>query len=320
VTEQRAAQVVRRTGPSGVAVRRVPVPVPGAGDVLVEVRAAGVTFPDLLLAHGRYQETPELPFTLGGEFAGVVRSAPPGSPYAPGDRVVCSSPFRGFAERAAVPLGHVLPLPADVPFPVAACLPANYLTMSFGLLHRGRLRAGETVLVHGASGGIGVAATQLAAAYGARVIAVTTHPPTGATGADHVVPVSDFEAAVRDLTAGRGADVVVDPVGGDRLDRSLDCLARRGRVLVVGFAGGTIPTVRTDRLVTRDADVVGVGWGAYLATAPDRLRAEWDRLLPLVAAGAVSPPIDRVLPLEAAAEALTLLENRAARGRLVLTP
>jgi NADPH2:quinone reductase len=310
----RAVQVVRRTGPSGVTVRSVPAPVPGPDEVLVEVRAAGVTFPELLLSYGRYQEAPALPFGLGGEFAGVVRTAPVGSPFAPGDRVACASAYRGFAELAAVPAGRVLPLPPDIPFTVAACLPANYLTMTFGLIQRGRLRPGETVLAHGASGGIGVATIQLAAAYGARVIAVTDHPPSVLDGLCEVVPVADFAGSVR------GVDVVVDPVGADRLDRSLDCLAPGGRALVVGFAGGTIPTLRTERVAALGVDVVGVGWGAYLARRPDRMRAEWDRLSPLVASGAARPPIGHVLPLERAAEALTRLENRTARGRIVLTP
>lgn len=321
----RAARLVRRTGPSGVEIHPVPVPRAGAGEVLVAVKAAGVTFPDLLLSYGRYQETPELPSGLGGEFAGVVREAPPGSGLRPGDAVVCSSAYRGFAEVATVPLRHVLPLRADVPFPTAACLPSNYLTMTFGLLRRGRMRPGETVVVHGASGGVGVAAMQLASAFGGRVIAVTSTPLIEVVSKvgyapDHIVPVDGFPAAVNELTGGRGADLVVDPVGGDRIARSLECLAPGGRALVLGFAGGTIPTLRTDRLGTGDVDIVGVGWGAFLATAPDLLRSEWERLLPLVASGVARPPVDRVLPLERTAEALALLESRDARGRIVLAP
>ncbi|MFC0529999.1 NADPH:quinone oxidoreductase family protein [Phytohabitans kaempferiae] len=321
----RAARVVRRTGPSGVEVRQVPVPRPADGEVLVEVRAAGVTFPDLLLSHGRYQETPDLPFGLGGEFAGVVCEAPRGAPFAVGDPVVCSSAFRGFAEFAAVPVGQVLPLPVDVAFPHAACLPSNYLTMTFGLLRRGRMRRGETVLVHGASGGLGIAAMQLATAFGGRVIAVTSAPlerilASVGYAPDHVVPEDGFPEAVAELTGGRGVDIVVDPVGNDRLERSLRCLAPFGRALVLGFAGGEIPTLSTDRLFPLDVDIVGVGWGAFLASEPDQMRAEWERLLPLVECGVARPPIDRLMPLEEAAEALALLESRSARGRLVLTP
>nr|BFE58382.1 NADPH:quinone oxidoreductase family protein [Dactylosporangium thailandense] len=321
----RAARVVRHTGPSGIEVQRIPAPTAADGEVLVEVRAAGVTFPELLLSYGRYQERPSLPFVLGGEFAGVVRQAPVGSPFAPGDRVACASAQRGFAELAAVPVGHVLPLPGRIGFPVAACLPANYLTMTFGLLHRGRLRPGETVLVHGASGGLGVAAMQLASAFGATVIAVTSTPlaellaPVG-YAPDHVVPVDGFAAAVLDLTGGRGVDLVVDPVGNDRLEQSLDCLAPLGRALVLGFAGGTIPVLATGRLAARNADIVGVGWGAFLAARPERLQAEWRRLLPLVERGLARPPIGRLLPLHSAAEALTMLEHRTARGRIVLLP
>ncbi|WP_370617765.1 NADPH:quinone oxidoreductase family protein [Mumia sp. Pv 4-285] len=317
----RAVLVTDRTGPSGVRVHDVPEPELQPGHVLVEVKAAGVTFPDLLLTHGRYQEVPDLPFVLGGEFAGVVRKASYGSGHKVGDRVVCSS-YRGFAELVSVPSGRVMPLPAEVPYEIGACLPANYLTMVFALLHRGRLQRGERVLVHGASGGVGVAAIQLALALGAsQVIAVTSNLPSALDPRVHVVPAESFAAHTDALTVGAGVDVVVDPVGGERLARSLACMSAGGRALVIGFAAGTIPTISVDAALERNIDLVGVGWGSYLEGNPDELHRVWDQLMGLMREDrTIRPVIDRILPLEGAEEALRMLEARQARGRVVLRP
>ncbi|KAA1423033.1 NADPH:quinone oxidoreductase family protein [Mumia zhuanghuii] len=317
----RAVLVTDRTGPAGVHVRDVPTPRPHPDHVLVEVRAAGVTFPDLLLAYGRYQEVPELPFVLGGEFAGVVLDAPSGSAFTPGDRVVCSS-YTGFAEQASVPCGRVLPLPDDITFEDGACLPANYLTMMFGLGRRGRMQAGERVLVHGASGGVGTASIQLALALGAsQVVAVTSSPLPIVDARLHVVPVEGFAARTKSLTEGHGVDVVVDPVGGDRIVQSLSCMAPGGRALVLGFASGTIPTIDVGLTLEHQVDLVGVGWGAYLVNQPETLREEWDSLVSLMREHPrLRPVIDRILTLDDAADALRALEDRRARGRLVLRP
>ena len=317
----RAIQVVERTGPDGVRVRQIPEPGRRPDEVLVQVRAAGVTFPDLLISHGKYQESPDLPFVLGGEFAGIVREAPADSSFAPGDRVTCSSAHCAFAELAAVPYERVLPLPAHVSFEVGACLPANYLTMLFGFLQRGRLRPGERVLVHGASGGVGVASVQLARALRAsQVIAVTSNPSPALESAD-VIPASGFVDTVAAMTNGAGVDIVVDPVGGDRLAESIRCLAPGGRALIIGFASGTIPTIDVNLTQDPGVDLVGVGWGSHLAHHPEALGQEWDRLMQLTHAHPyVRPSIDRILRLEEAADALRALESRQAHGRLVLCP
>ena len=200
----------------------------------------------------------------------------------------------------------------------------NYLTCLFGLLQRGGLQAGETVLVHGAAGGIGTAAIQVAKASGAQVIAVTSTPEKGevarAAGADDVVAAGGFLAAVKDLTGGRGVDIVVDPVGGDRFTDSLRSLATLGRLLVIGFTEGAIPEVKVNRLLLNNISVVGVGWGAYWMSRPHVVRAQWDQLIGLVGTGAIDPPIDQVVPLADAGTAIGRLAARSVTGKLLLDP
>jgi len=323
----RAVQVVTLDGPAAVKVGEVPDPDPGDGGVLVEVHAAGVTFPDVLLTRGLYQLRPDPPFVPGSEVAGVVRSAPPGSGFAAGDRVAAFPGIGGFAELVATSPGQVFALPAEVSFADGAGLPMNYLTVHFGLVRRGRLQPGETVLVHGAGGGIGTAAIQLAKALGARVVAVVSSDEKGRfareAGADDVVPADGFLAAVKELTGGRGVDLVVDPVGGDRSlpDRftdSLRSLATEGRLLVIGFTGGEIPTVRVNRLLLNNIAVVGVGWGAFFIPRPGFVAEQWAALLPFLRDGLLRPPLAPVRPLERAAEVLAEMEERRAAGKLVL--
>ncbi len=318
----RAVQVVRLDGPAAVEVRDVPEPARGPDQVLVDVRAAGVNFPDVLQSKGLYQHRPELPFTLGSEVAGVVREAPDGSPLRPGDRVAAFTSTAAFAEVVAAPADHVLPLPDSVGFPAGACLPMNYLTAHFALLVRGHLRAGQTVLVHGAAGGVGTAVSQLATALGARVIAVTSTEEKAAVaraaGAHDAVLADGFKDAVRELTGGGGVDLVVDPVGGDRFTDSLRCLAPEGRLLVVGFTAGEIPTVKVNRLLLNNIDVVGVGWGGYALGRPGYVSAQWAELEPHLRSGALDPLISTTLPLERAAEALTIIDERRVTGKVVL--
>jgi NADPH2:quinone reductase len=320
----RAVQVTRTDGPEAVAVGEVPDPVRGEEQVLVEVRAAGVNFPDLLLTKDMYQYKPQVPFVLGGEFAGTVREAPAGSEFSPGDRVAGSATVGAFAELVCLPARNVYPLPGKVDFVAGACLPMNYLTMIFALLTRGALRAGETVLVHGAAGGIGTAATQLAKALGARVIAVVSTQAKAdfvtAVGADDAVLADGFKQSVIKLTGGHGVDMVIDPVGGDRFTDSLRCLAPLGRLLVIGFTAGDIPTVKVNRLLLNNIDVRGVGLGAYAGPRPAFLRGEWDKLVPYLESGMVVPPVSGVFPLERAGEAIAQLEERRVLGRVVLVP
>jgi NADPH:quinone reductase len=318
----RAVQVTRLDGPSAVEVRDVPEPEPGPDQVLMDVRAAGVNFPDVLQSKGQYQLRPELPFTLGSEVAGTVRAVPDGSPLRVGDRVAAFTTTGAFADVVAAPAEHVLPLPAEVGFAAGAGLPMNYLTAHFALLVRGHLRADAWVLVHGAAGGVGTAVVQLAVALGARVVAVAS---TGekrevalAAGATHAVAVDGFRDAVRELTDGRGVDLVVDPVGGDRFTDSLRCLAPEGRLLVVGFTAGDIPTVKVNRLLLNNVDVVGVGWGAFAFARPGYLTTQWAELEPHLRSGALDPLISATFPLERAAAALATIDERQVTGKVVL--
>jgi NADPH2:quinone reductase len=319
----RAARVTRLDGPGAIEIGDVPEP-PGDGLVLIDVVAAGVTFPDTLLTRGQYQMKPPPPFVLGCEVAGVVRAAPDGSGLAAGDRVAAFPGIGGFAEVVAAEPGAVFPLPASVPFEVGAALPMNYLTVHFGLFRRGGLRAGDTVLVHGAAGGVGTAAIQLAKASGATVIAVVSTADKAAVaraaGADDAVLAEGFRDAVKERTGGRGVDIVVDPVGGDRFTDSLRSLAPEGRLLVVGFTGGEIPTVKVNRLLLNNVSVVGVGWGAFWQGRPGYLREQWADLLPLLEAGRLDPPLGRTFPLERAAEAVAELDERRATGKVLVKP
>jgi len=317
----RAVQVVCLDGPAALQLAEVDEPAADQEHVLIDLRAAGVVYPDVLKTRGLYQDRPALPFVLGQECAGVVRHAPAGSALRPGDRVAAFTAAGAFADVVAVDPDSVLPLPDGISFTQGACLPVNYLTAHCALLTRGRLRAGETVLVHGAAGGVGSAATQLAVALGARVIAVVSSPNKAEVarqaGAAEVVGVSDFSPAVRALTGGRGVDVSVDPVGGDRCVDSLRCLAPGGRLLVVGFTSGVIPTVKVNRLLLTNTDVVGVGWGA-LAQQPGYVQQQWTDLLPLLKRGQLTPVIGATFDLRDVSHALQLLEDRDLAGRAVL--
>lgn len=320
----RAVQVVRLEGPSGVDVVDVPEPTASESQLLIDVHAVGVSFPDLLLSAGKYQVKPEPPFQLGVDFAGVVRTAPDGSEYTAGDRVACVLSYGGAADVVAVDPDSVFPLPDSMSFEQGAALPMNYLTAQFALGElRGRLREGETVLVHGAAGGVGTASIQVAKGYGARVIAVVSTAEKAQVardaGADEAVLVEGFLAAVKELTDGRGVDVVVDVVGGDLMTDSLRSLAPLGRLLVLGFTAGAIPEVRVNRLLLNNIDVRGVGWGAYAMVRRGFMRQQWEELLPMMESGAVNPPIGATYPVEEVRSALTDMAERRARGKLVLS-
>jgi NADPH2:quinone reductase len=316
----RAALITALVGPDAVEVRDVPHPVPRPGQVLVDVEFAGVVFPDVLQTRGEYQLRPDLPFTPGWEVAGVVREDAGG--FAAGDRVAAMPVTGGFAETVAVGADMVFPLPDGVPSDKGAALPLNYLTMHFTLTRRAKLKSGETVLVHGAAGGVGTAACQLAAAYGARVIAVVSTPEKGevarAAGAHEVVPVDGFRDEVRRLTESGGVDVVVDPVGGDRFTDSLRSLAREGRLLVLGFTGGEIPTVKVSRLLLTNTSVLGVASAEFWSDEPDYASQQWRDLVPLIESGAIDPPIGPVFALEDAAAAIRELDERRAAGRVLV--
>ncbi len=319
----RSVQVTSLDGPSSVVIGDVPDATAGPDEVLVEVRALGISWPDLLLSKGRYQLKPELPFQLGVDFAGVVRSAPEGSGFSAGDRVACVLPYGGGADLVAVGADAVFPLPDALTFEQGAAIGMNYLTAEFALVTRGQIGSGDTVLVHGAAGGVGTATIQVARGLGARVIAVVSTEAKAevarAAGADETVPVVGFLAAVKELTDGRGVDAVVDVVGGDLMTDSLRVLAPLGRVLVVGFTAGAIPEVRVNRLLLNNIDVRGVGWGAYAMVRPGFMRAQWDALVPMMESGVIDPPIGEVYPLDRVADALADMEARRTLGKSVVT-
>lgn len=316
----RAVQVVELTGPEHLEVRDVPEPTPGPEDVLVEVHAVGVSFPDLLLSRGEYQMKPEPPFTLGVDFAGVVVS---GADFEPGQRVAGVGGWGNAAELTACHQDSVFALPDALSFEEGAAMPMNYLTAQFALAERGDLQPGETVLVHGAAGGVGTATIQVAKGYGARSIAVVSTEEKAevarAAGADEVVLLDGFKDAVKEVTGGRGVDVIVDVVGGDVFTDSLRSLAPQGRLLVVGFAAGQgIPEVKVNRLLLNNVDVRGVGWGAYAMVRPGFMQGQWQALLPMVESGAVKPPVGATYALEEFGQALLDMDQRKTLGKSVV--
>ena len=321
----RAIQIARLDGPQAAHVVEIDEPAGGDDAVVVDVHAAGVAFPDALQSRGLYQYKPELPYIPGAEIAGVVRSAPEGAQVRPGDRVAGLTMLCGaMAEVVALPQERLFRLPDSVSFEAGAGILFNDLTVHFALRTRGRLSTGETLLVHGAAGGIGTSTLRLAPAFGAaRTIAVVSSEDKAdvarASGASDVVLADGFKDAVKELTEGRGVDLVVDPVGGDRFTDSLRSLAPAGRLLVIGFTGGDIPTVKVNRLLLNNVDVIGVGWGAWTMRHPGYLQQQWAELLPLLASGRVSAPEPMVFPLERAGDAIASLEDRAARGKVVVT-
>ena len=326
----RAVQITDLSGPD-TALRLVHVPepepthslTPGQG-VLIDVHAAGVSFPELLQTRGLYQLRPPLPFVPGSEVAGIVREAPPGADVAVGDRVAAFCVLGGWAEVAVAPALLTFPLPPNLDFAQGAALILNYHTAYFALALRGRLQAGETVLVHGAAGGVGTAALQVARGLGARTIAVVSSAAkedvARRAGAEEVVrsdgPWKDEVVAL--TGAKRGVDVVIDPVGGDRFVDSLRALRSGGRMVVVGFTGGAIPEVKVNRLLLKNIEVVGAGWGGYVLERPEIGREIGAHVANLIDEGFVEPIVGARFSPEEAADALRLLERRAATGKVVL--
>jgi NADPH2:quinone reductase len=324
----RAIQIVELTGPE-TALRQVDLPepepshplTPGSG-VVVDVHAAGVSFPELLQTRGQYQIKPPVPFVPGSEVGGVVRSAPPGAAVAPGDRVAAFCMLGGFAEVAVAPEFVTFKLPDALDFEQGAALILNYHTAYFALKLRGRLAEGETVLVHGAAGGVGTASVQVAKGLGARTIAVVSSDEkeqmAREAGADEVLRADGpWRDQAKELSDG-GVDVVLDPVGGDRFTDSLRSLGEGGRVVVVGFTGGSIPEVRVNRLLLNNVEVVGAAWGAYVIGKPELTRQIGAEITRLIDAGFVKPIVGARFPLEHAADALELIDSRGAVGKVVL--
>ena len=321
----RAVQVLTPTGPTDIELRDVPEPEPGPGEVLVDVHSVGVSFPDLLLSRGEYQLRPEPPFTLGVDYAGTVAALGPGAEerFAVGDRVAGVGGYGGAAERVVNTVDSTFALPDALSYDEGAALPMNYLTAHFALGERGGLRPGETVLVHGAAGGVGTATIQVARGLGARSIAVVSTEEKGelarSAGADEVVLLDGFREAVAKVTDGRGVDIVVDVVGGDAFTDSLRVLAPQGRLLVVGFAAGQgIPQVKVNRLLLNNIDVRGVGWGAYAMARPGYMQEQWAALVPMIESGAVKPPIGTTYDFADFGRALVDMDERRTLGKSVV--
>ena len=324
------ALLVERFGrPEEMVLRTLPDPVPAAGEVLVETHAIGLNFPDLLVIGGTYQTLPPLPFAPGKELAGVVVATGEGvTAFRPGDRVAAQVESGAFAERIAIPAEHCYPVPAGLSTVRAAGMGLVYQTSWFSLTDRARLKPGEWVLVNGAAGGVGIAAVELAKAMGARVVAgLTTMAKADFVrrhGADAVVDLSmpdlrdGLRRAVHEATGGHGADVVIDPVGGAVFEASLRALAWDGRLVVVGFTAGAIPSVKANYLLIKHITVTGIHWSDYRDRDPARVAAAQAEMFRMAADGRLDPPVMATFPLERAAEALAVLAARKVEGKLVL--
>ncbi len=324
----RALQITDLSGPAtALQVNDVPEPpkehpmTPGSG-VIVEVKSAGVSFPELLQTRGEYQMKPDLPFVPGSEVGGIVREVHGEAHVKPGDRVAAFCMLGAWADQAVAPTYFTFKIPDAWDFAQGAALVLNYHTAYFALIARGRLAEGETVVVHGAAGGVGTATLQVAKAWGARTIGVVSSDAKEAiareAGADEVVRSDGpWKDEVKSLTDG-GAHLVLDPVGGDRFTDSLRCLREGGRVVVVGFTGGSIPEVRVNRLLLNNTEVIGAGWGASVLGWPERTERIGRAIEGMIEAGQVRPIIGARFPFDHAADALKLLDERGATGKVVL--
>jgi NADPH2:quinone reductase len=311
---------------SGVTLADLPLPVRAPGKVLVQVRAASLNFPDLLMTRGEYQFKPEVPFTSGLEFAGEVLEADPVSGFAPGDRVMGGNKTGAFAEVASLAADKLSPMPHGMDFPAAAAMGAAYSTAYTGLVELGGLREGQWVLVHGASGGVGLAACDLARALGARVIATTgsadKHERIAALARPDAVILAEgrFREAVAELTDGHLADIVFDPVGGDMFDESTRCVAFGGKLMVVGFTSGRIADISTNIPLIKGFSIVGLRAGEYARRFPERGRAIQNAITTLAEEVRITPAIDRILPLTQWRKGFDAMASRALVGKVVFVP
>jgi NADPH:quinone reductase len=315
---------------SRVALKDLPQPRPGPGEVRVKVEAASLNFPDLLMLKGQYQFKPEPPFTLGMDLAGIVDAVGPDvAGLAPGVRVAGGAKTGAFAEYAVCPASSLHPVPETMPAPLAAAYPAAYTTAHVSLINRADLKPGKTLLVHGASGGVGMAAIDVGRLLGAKVIATTASVQKAqalkVAGASEVIvlgstPGDAFREQVKQLTGGRGADVIFDPVGGDVFDESTRCIAFNGRLLVIGFAGGRIASLATNIALIKGFSVMGVRAGEYGRQFPEEGRAIRDQIWRWAAEGKTHPTVFADLPLERWREAFDLMRDRRLVGKVVLRP
>jgi NADPH2:quinone reductase len=311
--------------PKDLVLDEVPKPEPGPGEVVIQVRTAALNFPDVLMIGGKYQVKPPLPFSPGFEVAGIVEAAADGVSFKPGQRVLSQLGSGGFAEYANAAVSAVQPIPDVMTDEEAAAFPLVYQTSYFGLALRGNLRQGETVLVHSAAGGVGLAAVQLARALGAGKIIGTVGSEEKMAivreqGADVVVNyrTQDFVDVVKRETGGRGADLIYDPVGGEVGERSTKCIAFEGRILIVGFTSGGFSNFASNHILIKNYSVVGLHWGLYREQNPAKIAQAWDALWKLYAEGKIKPVIGARYPMKDVAAAMEFLRSRSAVGKIVL--
>ncbi|GAA3993980.1 NADPH:quinone oxidoreductase family protein [Comamonas faecalis] len=313
------------TGVDALTWTELPTPAPAAGEVLIEIEAASLNFPDLLIVQNKYQIKPPLPFVPGAEFAGVVRAVGEGVKHLQaGQRVACLMGTGGFATHVVAPAWRCIALPDGFPAVDAAAFIMTYATSWHALMDRGQLKAGETVLVLGAAGGVGTAAIQIAKAAGARVIAAASSDEKcelcRQVGADAVINYSqqDLRETLKALTEGKGPDVVYDPVGGDFAEPALRSIAWRGRYLVIGFAAGPIPQLALNLPLLKGASIVGVFWGEFAKREPQANAAMMAELVRWYREGKIKPVIDATLPMAQLPQAYARMGSRAVKGKLVL--
>ena len=320
------------TDPTGVEALKwteLPTPAPKAGEVLIEIHAASLNFPDLLIVQNKYQMKPPLPFVPGSEYAGVVRAVGDGVRHLkPGQSVACLSGTGGFATHTLAPAALCMPLPPGFPPVDAAAFIMIYATSHHALMDRAQLKAGETVLVLGAAGGVGTAAIQLAKAAGARVIAAASSEQKCALcktlGADETInysvhtPQDSLRDEIKRLTAGQGPDVIYDPVGGDFAEPAFRSIAWRGRYLVVGFASGPIPSLPLNLTLLKGASIVGVFWGDFAKREPQANAQMMQTLATMYLKGQIKPVIDQTLPMQELPKAYAIMGSRSVKGKLVL--
>jgi NADPH2:quinone reductase len=323
----RAVVVDKWMEPSELVVRDVPEPELTPGGLAVDVKSAGCNFFDILMVKGQYQVKPPFPFIPGAELAGVVTAVGEGvAGFAPGDRILASAGLGAFAERAVVPSKGAWKMPEGMTFDEGAGFPIVYPTSYAGLVNRAHLKAGETLLVHAAAGGVGIAAVQIGKALGARVIATAGGADkleiARRVGADVAIDYrsGDWVEQVKEATGGRGADVIYDPVGGDVFDQSLKCIAWNGRLLVIGFASGRIPEVKLNRVLLKNIALIGLHWGAHVMHEPERVPEAFAALFDLYRAKKIAPVIYRAYPLAELPAALEALGSRGSYGKVVVRP
>ncbi|MBL8423333.1 MAG: NADPH:quinone oxidoreductase family protein [Candidatus Accumulibacter phosphatis] len=315
------------SGPAALRLDDVPEPRPGPGQVRIRVRACGVNFADSLITRGQYQKQPQPPFSPGFEVSGEVLELGSGvQGIAIGDRLIAMTAHGGYAQQVIADTKRCVPMPAAMSWKHGAAFPVVFGTSHVALSHRARLRPGETLVVHGASGGVGLTAVAIGKQLGATVIATANGPEklevARAHGADHLIDSSreDVRMRIKELTAGRGADVVYDPVGGDLFAASLRSIAFEGRLLVIGFAGGGVPQIPANHLLVKNVDVIGLNWPAYAELNPQVMTESFRTLIQWYLEGAIKPHVSATYPLKQAVDALNHLISRKSTGKVIITP